>query len=366
MVRSSRSAFRCGVFVIKMIPKPTSPVDWITREPLVERLSFDTPTGPADAELYRPPTPGPHPGVVAAFGIAPPGAVDQRVPQMGKALARSGFVALLFWSPGMRDLRIERSDVDELVTAYRVLLRQPSVDPDRSGMTGVCIGASFALMAAADPAIRDRVRFICAYAPYASMRSFAVDVASGSRHLSEGVEPWEVDPLTWKVYVQAVTGWLPPEDARILCEAFEPRITWNESKTVVLHAPPGHVEPSALSADGRAALRLLAAGAEDVEAALGDLPLAAQALLTELSPLSHLDAVRARRIILMHDRFDHVIPVGESRRLRAALAGRPGVTYTELFMRHLKMPNEFSLRRIVRELARFFLAWYPLFRETEA
>lgn len=363
---TARAAFRCGVFIAKMIPQPTSPVDRITREPVIEKLSFLTATGPAEAELYRPPTPGPHPGVVAAFGIAPPDAVDPRVAQMGAALARSGFAAMLFWSPSMRDLRLEPSDVDELVTAYQVLLDQPTVDPARSGMTGVCIGASFALMAAADPAIRDRVGFVCAYAPYASMQSFAVDIASGQRHLPEGPEPWEVDPLTWKVYVQAVTGWLPPEDARGLREAFEPRITWDPSKTVVLHAPAGHVDPTALSADGRAALRLLAAGADDVEPALADLPPTARALLTAMSPLAHLDAVRARRIILMHDRFDHVIPVGESRRLSAALADRPGVVYTELFMRHLKMPNEFSPLRIARELARFYVAWYPLFRETEA
>jgi hypothetical protein len=364
--RSARAAVRCFVFVVKMIPRPTSPIDWITPEPIVEKLTFDTPTGPAEADLYHPPGLGAHPGVVAAFGIVPPDAVDARVPQMGAALARAGFSALLYWSPGMRDLQIEPSDVAELVTAYEVLLRQPSVDPARSGMTGVCIGASIALLAAADPAIRDRVRFVCAYAPYASLRSFAVDVASGARHLPEGVEPWDVDPLTWKVYVQAVTGWLPAADARQLRSAFEPRITWDPTRTVVLHAPVGVVEPAELSADGRTALRLLAADGGDIEAALAALPPAAQELLTAMSQLAHLDAIRARRIILMHDRFDHVVPVGESRQLRAALAGRPGVVYTELFMRHLKMPNEFTPLRIVRELIRFLRAWYPLFRETEA
>lgn len=364
--RDVRAAARCCVFVLKMIPRPTSPVDRITRRPVVEKLAFETPAGPAEAELYRPPTPGPHPGVVAAFGIAPPGAVDPRVPQMGMALARSGFAALLYWSPGVRDLRIEPSDVSELVAAYEVLLSQPCVDPRRSGMAGVCIGGSFALMAAAQPAIRDRVLFVCAYAPYASLTSIAVDVASGSRHLAEGVEPWEVDPLTWRVYVEAVTGWLPQQEAERLCEAFGPRIRWDPSKTVVLHSPPGEVDPGALSGDGRAALRLLAAGAEDVDAALAALPPAAQALLAEMSPLSNLDGVRAGRIILMHDRFDHVIPVSESRRLRAALAGRPGVVYTELYMHHLRMPTEFSPRRIARELVRFLGAWYPMFRETEA
>jgi hypothetical protein len=349
-----------------MIPKSTSPVDPITRKPVIEKIEFDTAGGCAHGDLYRPPNGGPHPGVVAAFGIAPPEANDPRVPQMGAALARAGFAALVYWSPGMRDLRIEPSDVAELVAAYQALLRQPSVDPARSGFTGICIGGSFSLIAAADPAIRDRVRFVCAYAPYASMTSFAVDVASGCRHLAEGLEPWAVDPLTWKVYVQAVTSWLPEGDASSLRAAFEPRITWDATKTVVLHAPTGALGQRRLSADGRAALRLLAADATDVDAALAALPPKAQALLTEMSPLTHLAGIRARRIVLMHDRLDHVIPVGESRRLAAALAGRRGVTYTELFMQHLRMPSEFSPWRIVRELVRFFVAWYPLFRETAA
>jgi hypothetical protein len=364
--RSARAAWRCSVFVVKMIPRPTSPVDRFTPKPVVERVPFNTPSGPADGDLYHPPSGGPHPGVVASFGIAPPDAVDPRVPQMGAALARAGFAALLYWSPGMRDLQIQPSDVDELVAAYEALLRQPGVDPERSGLTGVCIGGSFSLIAAADPAIRDRVGFVCAYAPYASMRSVAVDVASGCRHLSEGLEPWDVDPLTWTVYVQAVTGWLPAMDAELLRAAFEPRIRWDASKTTVLHAPAGDLEPGRLSRDGRAALRLLAAGPDDVAAALEALPPQAQALLDAMSPLSHLDGIRARRIILMHDRFDHVVPVGESRQLWAALAGRPGCTYTELFMHHLKMPTGLSLARVVRELVRFFSAWYPLFRETES
>ena len=58
------------------------------------------------------------------------------------------------------------------------------------------------------------------------------------------------------------------------------------------------------------------------------------------------------------------MPVGESRRLAAALSGRPGFAYTELGFDHLRVPNGWSRARMAREFVRAFGAWYPLFRAT--
>ena len=69
--------------------------------------------------------------------------------------------------------------------------------------------------------------------------------------------------------------------------------------------------------------------------------------------------------VRMADIGDVVIPVGESRRLRDALAGRPGVRYTELGFQHLS-PFSLSPLRLLRELARFYRAVYPLFRQAVA
>src|SRR6266536_1978017 len=65
----------------------------------------------------------------------------------------------------------------------------------------------------------------------------------------------------------------------------------------------------------------------------------------------------------LHDRDDAVVPVGESRSLRDALAGRSGVRYTEFTVfRHMDpskgKPSPIAL---VRELAGFGGAIYPLF-----
>ncbi len=64
--------------------------------------------------------------------------------------------------------------------------------------------------------------------------------------------------------------------------------------------------------------------------------------------------------MLLHDRYDPVIPVGESRRLWAALSGRAGARYTELGFRHLD-PTRLSPLHLVRELPRFYRAMLPIF-----
>ena len=228
---------------------------------------------------------------------------------------------------------------------------------------GICVGASFALIAAASPRIRDQVRFVFAYAPYSSLWTLAVDIASGTRTVGTVHEAWDVDPLTWKVYVRSVTDRLEPAEARRLRDALEDRITWDTTRTAIVHAPMrDEVDQGLLSADGRAILRLLAAGADDVESALRELPASAASLLTAMSPMTYVDDITAPRIMLLHDRYDHMIPVGESRRLWSALSSRPGASYREMGLRHLRMPGGISPVRLVREIGKSYLAWYSLFR----
>ena len=86
-------------------------------------------------------------------------------------------------------------------------------------------------------------------------------------------------------------------------------------------------------------------------------------MLFRSSPTNYLNDIHAPLIVLLHDRGDQVIPVGESRRLCSALAGRAGVHYTEMQFQHLDpVKAKLPLHRLVREFAKFFAAMYPIFR----
>ena len=90
-----------------------------------------------------------------------------------------------------------------------------------------------------------------------------------------------------------------------------------------------------------------------------------QERLTALSPLNYLADVHAPLIIQLHDVGNPVVPVGESRRLHAVLAGQArGAHYTEMHFQHLDpVKGKLPLLRLVWELGKMFLAVYPIFRQ---
>lgn len=323
-----RAIARTLVCLLKVYPMlPSRPLNWVTPRPVVERFAYPSSHGRVEGDLYRPDAPGPHPGVVVCLGVVPFGVDHPQVPRLGEALARSGFAALLYWSPAMREFRLDPADVSDIASAYDALLARADVSAARSGLLGTCVGGAFALMGAADARIRERVSFVCAYAPYASMWTLARDIASASRQRDEVREAWDVDPLTRKVYVHSVTALLDHQEAEPLLADLDPN---------------------------------------QAESALHRLPTRLQERLTALSPMHYLADLRAPLIVLLHDRDDPVLPVSETRQLASALAGRPGVHYTEFTVfKHLDPTRgRPSVPALARELIRFAHAIYPMFRQT--
>jgi dipeptidyl aminopeptidase/acylaminoacyl peptidase len=338
--------------MLKVLPMlPSRPLDRVTPDPVRETVRYPSQNGEVEAELARPSTPGPHPGIVVCLGVVPFGVDHPQVPRLQEALTRAGFATLLYWSPHMRDWRLDPVDVEDLAMAYDWLVTQPGIDPARSGIFGTCVGGSFALMAAASPRIRERIAFAGAFSPYTSMRTLTRDIATATWLREHGREPWPVDPLTRRVYVHSLTDRLDPDEAARLREA--------------MAEPDGAIDPGTLSADGQAIHRLLTRiEVNAVEAAVDALPPELRERLDALSPLRYLPGLRAPLIVLLHDHDDPVIPRSESLALRDALAGRSGFRHTEFTMfKHLDPSKvRIGILPLLRELGRFYLAMYPLFR----
>jgi hypothetical protein len=356
LLTTARAVWQTAVFLLKVYPMlPSRPLNRVTPRPVVERLRYSTSHGEAEGDLYRPCSAGPHPGIVVCLGVVPFGVDHPQVPRLGEALARSGVAALLYWSPAMRDFRLDPADIADIASAYEAMLARPDIDARRSGVLGTCVGGAFALMAASAPAIRDRVSFVAAYAAYASMWTLVRDVASASRCVDGMRELWEVDQLTRMVFVHSLTALLEPDEAKRLREVCADRRAQSNLRN--------------LSEDAQTVLPLLGVlDPNQAEDALRHLPTTLQERLTGLSPMTYLQDIRAPLIILLHDQDDPVIPVSESRHVANALVRRTGVHYTEFTVfRHLdptkSKPKPLPL---ARELLRFAHAIYPLFQKTAA
>ena len=115
---------------------------------------------------------------------------DPRVVRTAMALARLGFVVAAPESQEMRNWRIAPSEAPHLVEAFEVVAARPEVDPDRIGMVAFSVGGAVALLAAADPQIAGRVRYINAFGAFGDARTLLVDSATRTMVLNGETRPW--------------------------------------------------------------------------------------------------------------------------------------------------------------------------------
>ena len=155
------------MFVSQVLDLPVKPQAWFSKETIRHEVHYQSSDGTTVADVYRPNDDRQHAAVVLFLGANAAGRDDEDVVNLGHALAGAGYVVMFHWSPTMAlKANIEPAETGNLVWAYQYLAEREYVDPDRVGLGGFCVGASFALVAAADPRIQDDVYFVNAFGPY--------------------------------------------------------------------------------------------------------------------------------------------------------------------------------------------------------
>lgn len=341
-----RSAVKTTLFVLQILPQvPVHPQEWLAPEPRVQEVRFPTPRGEGLADLYEPSQPGRKGAVLLFLGVNPAGRDDPRVVNLGKALARAGIVTLIPWSEPMTQKRIEPGEVDTLVAAFQYLVGLPSVDARRAGMGGFCVGASFALMAAADPRIRGQVAFVNALSVYFDARDLVVQVASRTRFWGNTVEKWEPDPLTREVFEGHLLASLSPEEQEGVRRALAGQQEARDTLTPAARAVLGLLEGPSL---------------QEARALLPQLPPQALAFLERISPSQYVEGLRAQ-VLIMQDREDALVPSPEARRLAQALQGKVPVRYTEFSLfRHVDPARRVGPVHFVEEVGKLFRHLYAI------
>ncbi len=224
----------------------------------------------AAVDLYR--LPRPHPGrpLVLVHGLAPRGKDDPRLDRAARLFARAGFDVAVPTVPGLTRLRLRPEDREPVIAALAAR-DQPTV------VVAVSVGAGPALLAAADPAVRDRVRTMLVLGGYASALDLVRFYLTGDYDFGGEHGHVSHDPELVGEFVAANADVLDASARRVLAER----------------------DPAA------------------VTRSLTSLSPALIDLLARLSPERVLADVRAR-LILVHGRHDPAVPYTESLRLAAA------------------------------------------------
>lgn len=117
-------------------------------------------------DLYRPGVPA-EASVLVLPGGAQKGRDDPRLVAFAATMARARFTVLVPDLSGLRELRVSPANIKETADAFAWLAARPDLTPGgRAGIIAFSYASGPAFLAALEPDIRDRVRFIVAVGGY--------------------------------------------------------------------------------------------------------------------------------------------------------------------------------------------------------
>ncbi|WIG58525.1 MAG: hypothetical protein OJF49_001271 [Ktedonobacterales bacterium] len=277
------------------------------------QMTLPATIGTTYLDIYAPDAPAPlipgeREGVLMIPGVGDNRNVEQLV-NLSQSLARTGVVVMNFTTTTLLDYDLDPSDSDALVRAFQTLQHLPGVGPERVGIVGFSAGGALAVLAAADPRIRDNIAFITLFGGYFDTTSLLQDFGRRAITVDGKSQPWIPQLVPVQVLANVMAGTLPLNEGNILTNAFANSITPDISDNQL----------SQLSPPALAAFHLLAGDQpENVDANIAALSPGMRELLTSLAPSAFVAKVKTP-IYLLHDRNDEFVPFTQSRDFAAAL-----------------------------------------------
>ena len=139
----------------------------ITPTPIVKSIEIPRDGRIIRADIYYTNDGKKRAGILLTHGIIETGKDDPRLVRFARSLARCGFIVVIPELQGMKSFRILLSDVDDIVASFLDMAsRTELVDNAKLGLFGFSYGAGPTMIAAAQPAIRERVKFLVSFGGY--------------------------------------------------------------------------------------------------------------------------------------------------------------------------------------------------------
>jgi pimeloyl-ACP methyl ester carboxylesterase len=240
--------------------------------------------------------------MLIVHGVNPTGKNSLDLVRISEALAQTGYAVYVPDLAEMKKLHLLAEEAGNIKAVFQAIGRN-------AGVACFSYGCGPTLVAAADPEIRNRVRFVVAFGGYFDIREALEHVIAGP--------PQSIGYLKW-AYLAANSDLVPDEGDRFRLQ----RIAETQGGS-----------PGILSPDGQALLRIFfASSPEDFRARLRAAPEALLRRLDGLSPSRYVKGLRAP-LIVIHGINDPVIPAQQS--VELAEAARTNGLACDLTLLHM-------------------------------
>jgi hypothetical protein len=312
----ARVALQALALLPSLFPSaPIEPLTLLTASPTREQAEYTYAAGTLEVDLFAPRGGGRHGAIVLLLGAGDLPRSDLAI-HFADALARLGIVTMLPESSGMLSERLTADEIDAIRVSVDVLDQRPDVDVGRVGIIGLSASGGLAIVAAAQPDLRERIRFVNSFGSYDDAMRLLVDVASRSYVVDGSVREWQPEPRTVEVVANALTD-------------------------------------AGVSETDRSAL-LTGTSREHAEEIAQGFAADVRERLARVSPSSVLGNISAH-LYLMHDIDDPFIPFTESRALVAAAPPGEVIRYTEFaIFAHVVPDRPVPWQTFVPDLWRLF------------
>lgn len=281
----------------------------VSSSPKIKEITLSGPRGRVKADLYLPQLIIKRAGILLNHGVIDTGKDDPRLRRFAEILCRSGFVVLIPDFQGMRSFRISPGDIDEIQSAFEHFIQMENyVLKESCGLFGFSYGAGPTIIAACQPKIRDKVRFVVSFGGYYDLKNVLSYIGTG--YFEFGGRRYFRPPQEYGKWVFLANNLdlvRSAKDRSILQEVV--KIKLKDEKAVI----DNYLEK--LGKEGQDILALLShKDPKQTEAIIKRLPLTIQRELEALAVSAALPNLRAD-IILAHGEDDDLIPFTETLRI---------------------------------------------------
>src|SRR5215213_3829677 len=251
----------------------------------------DVPVAGNPSLVVRPAGDGPWPAIFLVNGAVREGRKLPEVRNLAEGFARAGYLVVVPDLPGLREARITPQTAEATTQVAREISGRPDVEDGQVALVGVSTGATLALLAAEDPALRGKVSLIAGVAPYSNIKTVLSVATTGHYRRPDGeLVRYQATPFLSYVVARSLVATLPSgEDKRTLSTELEK--VGRESPHPLSGLRSRQMDD--LGPDARSVVRLLAnRDPKRFDALYAALPDQVRHDLEELSPLAGTGRIR--------------------------------------------------------------------------